>query len=105
MKLAIANRMGATMDSAPFPSDLLFSDASVQAAYLPYYLPGARLKPGFFTANRSVSVTYPGSTAFADYIALEISGGRFSRYSVNPRGRIMPAVLGFQDNGKAKPGL
>lgn len=104
LKLAVANHMGAVMDTAPFPSDLLFSDTSVEAGYLPYYLPGARLKPGFFTANRSVPVTYPGCSAFADYIALEIHGGRIARYAVNPGARIMPAAIGFVDNDKGQRG-
>ncbi len=104
LKLAVTNRMGAMMTSVLFPSDLLLADDSIEAAYLPYYLPGVRLKPGFFRAHRSISAVYPSARAFADYLAVDANGGRLAYYSVNPAGKIRPAVIGFQDDDKIRAG-
>lgn len=104
LKLSLANHMGATLQTLLFPSDMVLTDSSVDAAYMPYYLPGARLKTGFFTANRSISVVYPSARAFADYLALDYSGGRVAWYAINPGGKIAPVVLGFQDDDKTKAG-
>ena len=103
-QLAFANHMGATLQSVLFPSDLVLTASSVEAAYVPYYLPGARLKNGFFTSHRNLSVMYPGARAFADYLALDYAGGRVAWYSVNPGGRIAPAQLGFRDDEQTKAG-
>src|SRR5258708_315781 len=43
--------MGATMQAVLFPSGLLFAHNSVEAAYIPLYLPGARVIRGFFTCH------------------------------------------------------
>jgi hypothetical protein len=104
LQLALTNHMGSTLQSVLFPSDLLFAAKSIQAAYLPYHLPGVRLLPGFFTAHRSISAVYPSARAFADYVALDSNGASLAWYTINPGGKIAPVVLGFQDDDKTKAG-
>jgi hypothetical protein len=104
LQLNLDNRMGAILDSVPFPSDLVFDAASIRAAYLPYFQPGVRLEPSFFTSHRSISATYPGTRAFADHLALESGGGRLAWYVVNPSGRIAPVMLGFRDDNAKRAG-
>jgi hypothetical protein len=103
LRLSLTNHMGATMESAFFPSDLLFSAGSVQSAYVPYYLPGARVLTGFFSGHDSISMTYP-SHAFADYLAVDYAGGRLAWYSIHPDSLVAPVVFGFQDDDKTNPG-
>ena len=100
LKLAISNQSGTTLRSVLLPADLVFETARVQAAYLPYYLPGVRLKRDFFAAHRSVLDIYPSARGFADYLALDIAGGHLSIYSVNPQ----PVNFGFRDDDKTRPG-
>jgi Domain of unknown function (DUF6259) len=104
LNLSLTNHMGAPMQAVLFPSDLLFANNSVDAAYVPYYLPGARLMPGFFTGHRSISITYPSARAFADYLALDWGGGHLAWYSINPSMKSAPVVLGFQDDDRSNPG-
>jgi len=104
MKLAVENRTGLTLQTVLFPSDLLFNDADMKGAYLPYYLPGVRIKPEFFAANRSISVVYPSARAFADYMAVEANGGQMAWYTVNPDGDIAPSTFGFQDDERTRAG-
>ena len=103
-QLALTNHMGATLMSVLFPSDMVLNANAVEAAYIPYYLPGARVKTGFFTGHRSISVVYPSARAFADYLALDYAGGRLAWFAVNPGGRIAPVQLGFKDDEKTKAG-
>jgi hypothetical protein len=104
LKLEVVNHMGATLDSVLFPADLLFDGTTMQAAYLPYFLPGVRLAPSFFAAHRGFSGTYPGAGAFADHVALESAGGRMAWYAVNPAGRIAPVKFGFRDDNATRAG-
>lgn len=103
-KLAIENHMGATLQTVVFPSDMVLEASSVQAAYIPYYLPGARLNAKFFSTHRSISVIYPSARAFADYLAVDYAGGRLAWYAINPGGKIAPVQLGFKDDDKTKAG-
>ena len=103
-QLALENHMGATLQTVLFPADMVLAASSVNAAYIPYYLPGARLNAKFFTNHRSISVMYPGARAFADYLAVDYAGGRLAWYAINPKGKIAPVQLGFKDDDKAKPG-
>ncbi len=104
LKLSVTNHFGATMSGVLFPADLVFEAGSVEAAYFPYYLPGVRIKPAFFASHRSLVSVYPGTRAFADYVALDIGGGRLAIYTVNPVGRIQPVQLGFRGDAKNRPG-
>ena len=104
MHLSLANHTGSILSAVLFPSDLLFAAGSVDAGYIPYYLPGARLLPGFFTGHHSVSAVYPSARAFADYLAIDYAGGHLAWYSINPYTNIAPVILGFQDDDKTNPG-
>jgi hypothetical protein len=103
-QLTVENHTGATLESVAFPSDLVLQSASIRAAYIPYFLPGARVKTGFFTGHHSLVAVYPGTRAFIDYLALDYAGGRIAWYSVNPTGKIAPVQLGFRDDEKNQPG-
>jgi len=99
LQLALENGWGATMQNGILPSDLLFADDAVQAAYGPFLMPGVQLLPGFFTAGRSYAPTYPSDAAFADYLALDISGGHVAVFTVNPSPNpVQPVALGFFDD-------
>ncbi|MCA1596866.1 MAG: DUF6259 domain-containing protein [Chloroflexi bacterium] len=99
MRLSLQNHAGSTLRNAIFPSELLFKTSAVQGGYLPYYLPGVRVKPAFFSADHANVPTYPGGTAFADYLSLDIAGSHVALYSVNPApNRIQPVALGFIHN-------
>jgi len=98
LQLTLQNDWGGTLKNAILPSDLLFTDEAVGSAYGPFLLPGVRLTPGFFTDDRSYVPTYPSDAAFADYLALDVNGGRLAVYTVNPDGPLRPVALGFVDN-------
>jgi len=103
MSLALENHWDSPLEQALFPSDLLFSAGSVQAAYLPYGFPGVRLNPGFFQNTNGITSTYPGQNGFADYLALDIAGSYVACYSINPSGPIQPVDLGFFHYGADPP--
>lgn len=97
LQLRLQNHWGATLDYISFPSDLVFREAGIQAAYLPV-LPGIVLKPAFFDQNRSYVGTYPGDL-FADFAALSASSGNIAIYSLQ-HDRISPLYLGLNhDDG------
>jgi hypothetical protein len=99
MLLTLDNHAGSPLRNAIFPSELLFKTAAVRGGYLPYYLPGVRVKPAFFSGDHSNVPTYPGGNAFADFLALDIAGTHFALYSVNgDPNLIQPVALGFIHN-------
>lgn len=99
LQMELENHWGGTLCTVLFPSDLLFADGVVQAAYGPFLMPGVRLTPGFFSDDRSYVVTYPSDAAFADYLALDVSGTHLAIYTVNPSPQpLCPAALGFIDD-------
>jgi hypothetical protein len=95
IQLQIHNWSGGILDQVLLPFDLLFSAPSVQAGYLPFLLPGVRLRPNFFLTGRSQKATYPGAAALADYEQLSVAGGQLALYTINPSGPIQPVILGF----------
>jgi len=98
MRLELVNRSSTPIVRVLFPSDLILADAEVDWAYLPSLLPGVRLRPSFFLTNRSFTATYPGARAFADFLAWDASRGHAAFYSVNTSTRLVPAMIGFQDD-------
>ena len=108
LKLTIINYWGSLLTGVNFPSELLFSSNNVQAGFGPFISPGVRLKPGFFTGflpvAKQFTTTYPGFAAFADYLALDIAGGHFALYSLNPDGPVQAASFGFVDNSASQAG-
>ncbi|HEY8686505.1 MAG TPA: DUF6259 domain-containing protein, partial [Chloroflexota bacterium] len=99
MHLALNNHAGSALRTAIFPSELLFKTDAVTSGYLPYYLPGVRVKPAFFSGDHSTVTTYPGGSAFADFLALDIAGSHLALYSVNgDPNPIQPVALGFIHN-------
>jgi uncharacterized protein (TIGR03437 family) len=95
LTLNLQNHWDASLGAALFPSDVLFSTDSVQAGYLPFQLPGVRLRASWFQSGRTFQSNYPGKTNFADYLALDVAGGHLAYYSINPTGPIQPVHSGF----------
>jgi len=104
MRIALENQSDDVVARVTLPSDLRFTAASVQAAYLADTLPGVRLLPEFFKQHRSVTSIYPGRSATMDYLALDVAGGRLALYTVSPSGPVKPAIVGFQDQNARVPG-
>jgi hypothetical protein len=103
LQLKVANHTGATVTRYLFPSDLLFKNSAVTAAYLPFYVPGVKLLPGFFSPGRNYTTTYPGST-FADLVAMDSNGSALAYYAVNPGNMTQAADIGFHDDSQNTPG-
>jgi hypothetical protein len=99
MRVTLDNHAGSVLRNALFPSNLLFRTTAVQAGYLPYYLPGVRVRPSFFSGDHSDVPTYPGGNALADFMALDVAGTHFALYSVNRAPNpVQPVALGFIHN-------
>jgi uncharacterized protein (TIGR03437 family) len=98
MQLQIQNGWGGVLGQVLVPFDLMFVSSAVQSGYLPFLLPGVRLNSSFFTSGRSQTATYPGSTAFMDYMGLAVANGQLALYTVNPGGPIQPVTFGFAVN-------
>ena len=107
LQITIQNSWGALVHNVLLPSELLFPTDAVQAGYVPYYLPGVRLLPGFFSGYHDQVPFYPGNQAFADFIALDSAGGHLAIYTVNPyalngpSNPIAPVALGFIHAGSS----
>jgi hypothetical protein len=99
LRITLDNQSGGALNWVALPSGLEFNADQVQAAYLPFALPGVRLKPEFFKQHRSSTSIYPSRNAAMDFLALDVAGGRFALYLVNPLGPLQPAVLGFVSTG------
>ena len=98
LQLQLENHLGATLDYVLFPSDLVFREADLQAAYLPV-LPGIALQPSFFAQKRSYVASYPGEL-FADFMAVDSQRGTIAIYTRYEAAGIRPLVLGFNhDDG------
>lgn len=96
LTLSLTNHTPVAIRDVRLPSDLLFEEALVNAAYLPFLSPGVRLKPSFFTENRTLLAVYPSDSAFADYLALNLAGNHLAIYTVNPPpAPVQPVELGF----------
>lgn len=99
LSLTIDNHWATTMQNVIWLSAPVFSDSQVQSAYGPFLMPGVRLRPGFFTGDRTYVPTYPSDAAFADYWALDVAGGHFAMYTINPvPNPVRPVALGFIDD-------
>ncbi len=104
LQLTVENQWGGTLQNVLLPSDLLFADEDVKAAYGPFLMPGVRLKSGFFTGDYSYVPTYPSDGAFADYLAMNVSGGQLAFYTINPSPNpIQPVSIGFIDDDAINP--
>lgn len=102
-QLTLTHRYNGQMRSVLLPSELLIDNQSTTAAYLPFWLPGLRLRPTFFMADRSFLQEYPGNF-FADYLALDLAGSHLAFYTINPNPAPMqPVTLGFVDDDATNP--
>lgn len=99
LRLTLDNQSGGGLNWVALPSGLSYDPGQVQAGYLPFGLPGVRLKPEFFRQHRSSTSVYPSRNAAMDFLAFDASNGRFALYMVNPAGPLQPAVLGFTATG------
>jgi len=89
----VENDVEAAVKSFRFPYELRFDVDQVESGLLPM-LPGARLKPGFFTENNSFEGQYPG-TMFAAYVALQLKHGTLALFDVN-EGPVATLDVGFK---------
>lgn len=103
MRISIENRWGFDLTQVQFPLEWIFSDDEVEAAYMPFQLPGVRLRARFLSGPCYTVNTYPGLFAFADYLALDMGAGRLAMYTVAPSGPIAPVALGFVDDDEKTP--
>jgi hypothetical protein len=105
LRVTVRNGSGRAVERVHFPADLVGDARRAIAGYVPTYLPGVRLRGGFFRqGSRSAVSTYPSRYAFADYLALDVRGGRLALHGVNPPpSRIAPAALGFTRNPDGQP--
>jgi len=103
LRVHLHNNWGASVEQVLIPSDLVFDERRVTAAYAPFILPGVRLSSDFFSDDRSYAAIYPGE-AFAPYIALEVAGSHLSLYTMNdPESAVQPVRLGFEDDDSTTP--
>jgi hypothetical protein len=103
LRVTIDNKWNSAAGQVLLPSDLVHDANTVQAGYLPFQLPGVRVKPPYFTSKQNACCVYPGIDGFADYQALDILGGHLAIFTVNPAGPIQPVGLGFGDNTTVTP--
>ena len=80
-----SNRTSSTRSPATlFPADLLLPADGVSGAYMPTFLPGTRLLPGFFKGPHRNVETYPSRWAFADYLSADVGKGHVARVLGEP---------------------
>jgi hypothetical protein len=96
LQLEVESDVEYPLSAALFPADLYLSAADVRGAYMPTFLPGVRLLPGFFDGPHRIVETYPSRWAYADYLSADIGRSHVAVYSVNPAPKpIAPVDLGF----------
>src|SRR4051812_38065272 len=96
LRATVANHSGHSIASVLLPADVVGSVATARAGYSPTYLPGVKLRRGFFSHVGANVLVYPSRWAFADYLALDVAHGRVALYSVNPvPAPLAPARVGF----------
>lgn len=101
--IRLRNNWGAPVEQVLIPSDLVFDERQVTAAYAPFILPGVRLTKGFFSEDRSYVATYPGE-AYAPYISLDVGSSYLSLYPISgPESQVQPVRLGFLDDDGTAP--
>ena len=96
LQLALESGVEYPLSAVLFPADLFLSANDVRAGYMPTFLPGVRLLPGFFDGPHRNVETYPSRWAFADFLAADVGRSHVAVYSVNPApSPIAPVDLGF----------
>jgi len=97
LRLKLTNELASgNVTTVLFPRDLRASSATVDAGYAPNFLPGIRLRPGFFSRVGNDIYTYPSRWAFADYVSLDIGQSHLALYSKNPPpSPLAPVDVGF----------
>jgi Domain of unknown function (DUF6259) len=104
MRLSVKSNVEYPLSGVLFPADLLANATRVSAAYIPTFLPGVRLLPGFFAGPHRNVETYPSRWAFADLLAADLGPSHLALYTVNPApSPIAPVDLGFVRNGPSAP--
>jgi Domain of unknown function (DUF6259) len=96
LRLELESGVEYPLSGTLFPADLLLPADLVSGAYMPTFLPGTRLLPGFFNGPHRNVETYPSRWAFADYLSADIGKGHVALYSVNPAPKVIaPVDIGF----------
>jgi hypothetical protein len=96
MQLELQSDVEYPLSGTLFPADLQVPAELVSGAYMPTFLPGTRLLPGFFKGPHRNVETYPSRWAFADYLSADVGKGHVAVYSVNPASKaIAPVDIGF----------
>lgn len=98
---SLTNGSEQLVKSFRFPYEMKADSSAVKDAMLPM-LPGAKLKPTFFTESNSFQDQYPG-VMFASYLAMRTNAGNVAMYDIGGPMTIM-ADLGYKnqidDSGK-----
>ncbi|WP_235857565.1 discoidin domain-containing protein [Paenibacillus albiflavus] len=96
MRAKVVNDSENTIQSFRFPYELKASSDQVVDGLLPM-LPGAKLKPAFFTENNSFEDQYPG-VMFASLISLRTQNGNLSLYDLHSKDKLIASQnLGFKN--------
>ena len=104
VRLELESAVEYPLSGTLFPADLLLPAADVRGAYMPTFLPGTRLLPGFFNGPHRNVETYPSRWAFADYLSADIGKAHVAVYSVNPAPKaIAPVDIGFVRHAEGAP--
>lgn len=94
LQASVANGTKETMQAFRFPYELKFAANSVIDGMLPM-LPGAKLKPAFFTDGNAYAGQYPG-VMFASYTALRTKSGNLALYDLGGK-PTATTQLGFKN--------
>ena len=104
MRLELESDVEYPLSATLFPADLMLPATEVSGAYMPTFLPGTRLLPGFFKGPHRNVETYPSRWAFADYLSADVGKGHVAVYSVNPAPKtIAPVDIGFVRHPEGAP--
>ncbi|WP_204798909.1 discoidin domain-containing protein [Paenibacillus sacheonensis] len=94
LEAAVVNGTKETIQSFRFPYELKFAADDVVDGMLPM-LPGAKLKPAFFTEGNAYAGQYPG-VMFASYTALRTKNGNLALYDIGGK-PTATTQLGFKN--------
>jgi hypothetical protein len=104
LRLTIDSNLPLPVSAVLFPADLYGNAGRIDAGYMPTFLPGLRLLPGFFSGPHKNVETYPSRWAFADVVAADFVKAHFALYSANPApAPLAPVDLGFVRNVDPAP--
>jgi hypothetical protein len=104
LRLGVESQLDLPVSTVLFPADLYGNAAEIDSGYMPTFLPGVRLLPGFFKGPHRSVETYPSRWAFADFVAADFAKAHFALYTANPApAPLAPVDIGFLRNADPAP--